>query len=288
MSTASTPTSPPAPAAETTTPFDLDAYLARIGWRGAARADVATLRGVHAAHLRAIPFENLDALGGTAPSLEPAALVRKLLHERRGGYCYEQNTLLAMALERLGFAVTLLVGRVVVGADSLTRRPRTHAVLLVRVPGDPRPYLADVGYGDVAGLLEAVPLRADVEFRVGPRRHRLVTVEHEGPLELWVLRAWSGGGWVDQYAFTVEPFVPADLEVMNWHVATNPRSPFSWRLTVRRTTGTGHLALDERRLTETRDDGRVFTRELAGEEDVRAVLEREFAIAAPATTRLVR
>ncbi|MZG12382.1 arylamine N-acetyltransferase, partial [Streptomyces sp. SID5914] len=76
--------------ARTTTPFPLDAYFERIGWEGGRRPDAATLRGVQLAHLRAIPFENLDALGGRAPSLDLADLTAKLVHgRRRGGYCYE-------------------------------------------------------------------------------------------------------------------------------------------------------------------------------------------------------
>jgi N-hydroxyarylamine O-acetyltransferase len=71
--------------------FDLDAYLRRIGWEGERRADAATLRGVHLAHMRAIPFENLDALHRTAPSLDPAELTAKLVHSRRGGYCYRTS-----------------------------------------------------------------------------------------------------------------------------------------------------------------------------------------------------
>ncbi|MER6981132.1 arylamine N-acetyltransferase, partial [Streptomyces carpinensis] len=140
--------------------FDLDAYLRRIGWEGDRRADTATLRGVHLAHMRAIPFENLDALCRTAPSLDPAHLMAKLVHSRRGGYCYEHNTLLACALQALGFRVTRLAARVVVGADRMESRPRTHMALLVEVPGDPQPYLADVGFGAVGALLEAVPLTA--------------------------------------------------------------------------------------------------------------------------------
>jgi N-hydroxyarylamine O-acetyltransferase len=52
-------------------PDDLDAYFRRIGWEGDRRADAATLRGVHLAHSRAIPFENLDPLRGHGPLAGP-------------------------------------------------------------------------------------------------------------------------------------------------------------------------------------------------------------------------
>ncbi|MFJ5310013.1 arylamine N-acetyltransferase [Streptomyces sp. NPDC088350] len=265
--------------------LDLDDYLAHIGWEGERRPGLATLRGVHLAHMRGIPFENLDALRRTAPSLELPDLMAKLVHSRRGGYCYEQNTLLATALRTLGFGVTLLAARVVVGADRVETRPRTHMALLVEVPGDPQPYLADVGFGAIGALLEPVPLKTGTEFEDAGRRHRLVRAPYRGPLELWVLEAYAGdkdgGSWKAQYAFTLEPYEHVDFEVINWHIATNPRSPFTQRLFVQRVTPERHLLLHGRRLTETRADGEVHERELADEEEARLVLEVEFGVEAP-------
>ncbi|MFH9573773.1 arylamine N-acetyltransferase [Streptomyces sp. NPDC017230] len=272
----------------TTDSFDLDAYLDRIGWAGERRPDAAALRGVHLAHQRAVPFENLDALGGGAPSLELADLMAKLVHgRRRGGYCYEHNTLFAAALEALGFRVTRLAARVVIGAERFEDRPRTHMALLVEAPGDPRPYLADVGFGAIGCLLEPVPLLADTEFRGAGRRHRLVHAPHPGPLEMWVLEAYEGredpseGSWAAQYAFTLEPFEQSDYEVINWHVATNPRSPFSRRPYVQFLTPDGHVLLDGDRFTETRADGTVTERKLTDGDEVRRLLAGDFGIDVP-------
>jgi N-hydroxyarylamine O-acetyltransferase len=270
--------------------FDLDTYLRRIGWEGERRPNAATLRGVHLAHIRGIPFENLDALGGTAPSLEPADLMTKLIHGRRGGYCYEHNTLFSLALQELGFGVTRLACRVTVGADRIESRPRTHMALLVDAPGDPQPYLADVGFGAVGSLLEPVPLTTGTEFHDAGRRHRLVHAPHGGPLELWVLEAYDigKGDWEHQYAFTLEPFEAPDFEVINWHVGTNPRSPFTQRPYVQRVTADGHLLLNGRLLTETRGDGTVSERELGDEAEARQILADEFAITAPEGLTLLR
>ncbi|MFD7562197.1 arylamine N-acetyltransferase [Streptomyces tendae] len=264
------------------TPFDLGAYLDRIGWKGARQPDADTLRGVQLAHLRAIPFENLDALGGRAPSLDLADLTAKLVHgRRRGGYCYEHNTLYAAALEALGVRVTRLTARVVVGADRFEDRPRTHMALLAELPGDPRPYLADVGFGAVGSLLEPVPLTADTEFHDAGRRHRLVHAPRRGPLETWVLQAHLAGDWRAQYAFTLEPFEPSDYEVINWHIATNPRSPFAQRPYVQRLTPDAHLLLDGDRVTVTRADGTATERKLTDETEARRVLAEEFGIDVP-------
>ncbi|MGW7256909.1 arylamine N-acetyltransferase family protein [Streptomyces sp. NPDC054834] len=274
--------------------FELDAYLRRIGWEGEQRPDAETLRGVHLAHMRGIPFENLDALRRTAPSLEPADLAAKLLRSRRGGYCYEHNTLLSLALEALGYRVTRLTARVVVGAEDIASRPRTHMALLVEAPDDPQPYLADVGFGAIGALLEPVPLVAGVEFHDAGRRHRLVHVPHDGPLEMWVLQAYEAksgtsgeGAWAGQYAFTLEPFEKPDFEVINWHIGTNPRSPFTQRLYVQRVTADSHLLLSGRLLTETRADGTVTEQEVTDEAEARRLLDEEFGITAPAGMTLL-
>ncbi|UED87512.1 arylamine N-acetyltransferase family protein [Streptomyces profundus] len=266
--------------------FDITAYLHRIGWRAEPAADLATLRGVHRAHLLSIPFENLDALRGTAPSLEVDDLVAKLVHGRRGGYCFEQNTLLAAALEALGFEVTLLTGWVALGAEELTSRPRSHQLLLVGVPGDPEHHLADVGFGAAGGLLEPVPLVADVEFRTDRRLHRLVHAPRPGPLPLWQLEARTGDSWQPQVGFTLEPFEPVHMVTQNWYVATHPRSPFAQRLYAQRTLADHHLAVDGRQLVETGADGTVSVRELADEAEVRLVLDERFGIAVPEGTPL--
>ncbi|MER6438324.1 arylamine N-acetyltransferase [Streptomyces sp. NPDC001185] len=263
--------------------FDLDAYLERIGWEGDRRADLPTLRGVHRAHALSLPFENLEPLSGAAPSLAPADLMAKLVRSPRGGYCYEHNTLLRLALEALGLTVTGLAGRVVLGAPSVESRPRTHMMLRVTVPGDPRPYLADVGFGAAGALLEPVPLVTGEEFEGAGRRHRFVLLPHDGPLELWALQAYDGAArdWVSQYAFTLEPFAASDFEVFNWHVATNPRSPFTRRPYLQRTTAERQLALDGAVLVETRADGTVSKRDLTDEAEARRVVEEEFGIVVP-------
>ncbi|MGW7818160.1 arylamine N-acetyltransferase family protein [Streptomyces puniciscabiei] len=269
--------------------FDLDAYLDRIGWQGGRRPGLETLRGVHLAHALSLPFENLDAVSGRAPSLAPAELTAKMIHGRRGGYCYEHNTLLRLALQKLGFGVTPLAGRVVLGAETPESRPRTHAMLRVSVPGEPKPYLADVGFGAISALLLPVPLVTGEESEGAGRRHRLVHLPHEGPSELWELQAYDRRAqeWTGQYAFTLEPFATPDLEVFNWYAGTHPRSPFTRRPYLQRTTAERHLALDGPRLTETRADGTATERELTDETEARRLVEEDFGITVPEGVRLL-
>src|ERR1700679_4247480 len=117
--------------------FELRAYLERIGLAGVAAthggppvADVATLRALHRAHVISIPFENLDPLRGVPASVDLGDLQRKLVDERRGGFCFEHNSLLAAALVVLGFDVEPMLGRV--GFRESSARARSHMLLRVR------------------------------------------------------------------------------------------------------------------------------------------------------------
>ncbi|TMH64827.1 MAG: arylamine N-acetyltransferase [Betaproteobacteria bacterium] len=68
--------------------FDVDAYLGRIEWTGAARPTFHTLAALVQAHMSKIPFENLDVLLGRPIRLDFDGLQRKLAHQRRGGDCF--------------------------------------------------------------------------------------------------------------------------------------------------------------------------------------------------------
>ena len=193
--------------------LDLDAYLERIGLSG--RPSVAE---VHRAHITSIPFENLDPHCGVPVSLAVEDLERKLVAERRGGYCFEQNLLLKAALEALGAEVDLYLARVRFGAPPGVARPRAHLVLRVRADGTD--WHADVGFG-IGSLLEPLPFGPGEEHGQSGWRFRLV---EEGP-EL-VLQTAHGDEWADVYGFPPHPVPFVDLETANWFTSTHPRSPF--------------------------------------------------------------
>lgn len=124
--------------------MDIDAYLRRIDYAGPLAPDLATLRGLHRAHLLAVPYENLDVQLGRPLTPNPQDAFDKIVGRHRGGWCYEMNGVFGLALEALGFRVTRLAGAVMrerFGA----RTQASHLVLRVDLD---EPWLADVGYGD--------------------------------------------------------------------------------------------------------------------------------------------
>ncbi|MGH3929258.1 MAG: arylamine N-acetyltransferase family protein, partial [Pseudonocardiaceae bacterium] len=112
------------------TSVDVDAYLQRIG-HPRVPPSAGALRSLHEAHVRAIPFENVDVVLGTHRGLELDVISDKLVHRRRGGYCFEHALLIAAVLERLGFAVQRRMARVQPQGSGV----RTHMVLAVHADG---------------------------------------------------------------------------------------------------------------------------------------------------------
>ena len=92
--------------------MNIRTYLERIGYDKPVRLDVETLRGLHYAHLLAIPFENLDIQLGKPIQLTERALWEKIVIRKRGGFCYELNGLFAWLLKQIRYNVTYLNGRV--------------------------------------------------------------------------------------------------------------------------------------------------------------------------------
>lgn len=193
--------------------IDLAAYWERVGL-GAERS----LADIHRAHVTSIPFENLDPWGGRPVSLDARDVERKLVHERRGGYCFEHCLLFMAALEQSGFAVDVLLARARTGGWPGPIRPRTHGMLRVWVDGVP--WLADVGFG-FGGLLEPLPFGPGGPYQQSGWRSRLV----QDGAEL-VLQAARGEDWVDQYGVVADPVPMIDIETANWLTSTYPGSPF--------------------------------------------------------------
>ena len=130
----------------------LERYFARVGYDGAREPTLATLTALHRAHLLAIPYENLDIHLGRPLTLDRGAMFRKLVDERRGGWCYEMNGTLGQVLAAMGFDVRYVSGAV----HRATRGDAAlgnHLVLIVTLN---RPWIVDVGFGD--GFIEPLPL----------------------------------------------------------------------------------------------------------------------------------
>jgi N-hydroxyarylamine O-acetyltransferase len=252
--------------------FDLAAYFDRIQWGGETRPTYQTLAGVLDAHMRRIPFENLDVLLGRPPRLDVEGLQAKLVRARRGGYCFEQASLLAVALTELGFAPIAHTARVVL-YTARSASARTHMFLKVALPeGD---FVVDPGFGGLAPRLP-VPL---VDGRTVTRESDAhAMVRDDG---YWVMRARSDDGMVDAWVTTLDRDNAIDFEMGNHFTATWRESPFVNRITLRAFTPDGRRVTVMNRDVTIRRGASSETMRLADRAALRVLLARDFGFDLP-------
>jgi N-hydroxyarylamine O-acetyltransferase len=251
--------------------MDVDAYLRRIGHRSAAEPGRALLDAIVQRHVASIAFENLDAFLGRRVSLDPGTVERKLVHEARGGWCFEQNLLMGEALRALGFDVADLAGRVLWNRPPDAVTARTHRLLLVHADG--RDWLVDVGFGGhtLTGVLDLHDEQAQ-ETSHEPFRLRPINGEER------VMESLIAGQWKPLCRFDLTRQLPIDFEAANYQLAHDPASHFTQVLIVSRVADDGRHVLHGRELVFHRSGGQTRRRNLETDAAVATALREVFGL----------
>ncbi len=263
--------------------MNLSAYLQRIGFTGVPDVSLRTLQQIVLRHICSIPFENLDVLLNRGISLDDDAIEQKLVHNRRGGYCFEQNGLLLRALQAIGFSASPLSARVRLQAPRDFVPPRTH--LWVRVDLDGVPWMVDCGIG---ALAPTAPIRLDLLDVEQPSIHepRRIVRGDGFPSPHYFHQAKLGEDWADVNEFTLEEMPRIDREIGNWWTSTNPNSKFRQNLMVAlaRPDGT-RLSILNREFTQ-RHGAEILERfEIADGDQLLNVLNDRFGLSFPSGTK---
>ncbi len=216
---------------------DLASYFERIQWRGDVSPTFATLAGLLHAHTGRIPFENLDVLLGRPVRLDLESVQAKLIHNRRGGYCFEHATLFAAVLEQIGFQPVRHAGRVIL-FDRLSESARTHMFLTVRIAG--LRFVVDPGFGPFGS-------RVPVPLEGGEHDAASHWLARDG--DLWTLRLRREGSVISGWVTTLQQENPVDFAMANHFIATHPNSPFVNRIMLSAVTPDGRVSIMNRDVT---------------------------------------
>jgi N-hydroxyarylamine O-acetyltransferase len=217
--------------------LNIPAYLERIGYTGPLTPNTQVLRGLHRAHMLAVPFENLDIGLGRKITCDEDAILRKIVQQRRGGFCYELNGAFAALLRKLGFKVTLLSARVA-RQDGSSGPEFDHLALRVDLE---EPWLADVGFGD--SFLEPLRLTTDIEQPQDGRKFRLVAKGDSLQMEMA-----DPADWKRQYLFTLIPRQLGEFAEMCHYHQTSPKSSFTQKRVCSRATPVGRITVADGKL----------------------------------------
>jgi N-hydroxyarylamine O-acetyltransferase len=247
--------------------FDRDAYLHRIALEQPVPVTAEGLESVHRAQAYSIPFENFDVLLGRGVDLAPAAVFDKLVNHPRGGYCFELNGLLSLALSAFGFEVRPLLARVHLSG---TPSGRGHMLLLVIIDG--RPWIADVGFGG-PGLRAPIPLELERRAHQDGKSFRLVEADPYGIM----LQTESDGAWQSLYSFDLGHVVAADIAMGNHYTSTHPSAFFTYARVAALPRPDGRVTLYDSKLTTT-VGAETHERTVERDRDLGAALQQEFGI----------
>ena len=257
-------------------PIDLDAYFARIGFGGTTPRTIETINRLVLAHVSSIPFENLDVLLNRPISLASENVDDKLITRKRGGYCFEQNTLMLRVLQSLGFEAEPISARVRYQRPRDFTPPRTHVFLKVLLNGET--WLVDVGVGAMSPTC-ALRFELDVEQATPHEPRRIIREDGR-----YFHQAKLGAEWVDIAEFTMEAMPPIDRELANWYTSAHPQSHFKNRLMAARATGEGRVTILNREFT-VRHGADAQTTRIESPEHLLQLLNAHFGLVFPAGTR---
>jgi N-hydroxyarylamine O-acetyltransferase len=254
--------------------FDLDAYLARIGFTGRPTPTMAALTGRVLAHSTSIPFESLNPFARRSVALDIVSLQQKLVAGGRGGWCYEHNLLFGHALRAFGFQPIGLAARVLWSVAPGGVRPRTH--MLIRLDVDGRPHVVDVGFG---GLTLTGVLRLEPEV-VQETPHEPFRLVRRG--DDLVMEALLRDHWSPLYSFDLQPQLLPDYEMPNWMLQHHPESHFLTNLVAALPQHDRRYALINAEFAVHHRGGVTERRLLTSPAELRAVLADAFRIRMPA------
>jgi N-hydroxyarylamine O-acetyltransferase len=203
-------------------------YLQRLGVSATDGPSFDLLQRLQRAHVETIPYENLDVLEGHSVSLDPTDLFEKIIIGRRGGYCFELNTLFGWLLREIGFEIEFRMGRVWL-RDPEEVPPRNHGTHIVRINGSE--VIADVGFGGRAPRRPLDLAMLDQSIDDGDAAEEPLQLIEAGEYGLMVQRRIEGS-WRNQFSLEPAAAHASDLEVANFYQSTAPSSHFRHHLFV--------------------------------------------------------
>lgn len=249
---------------------DPEKYLERLRLPRPAFPDLAALNALIYAHHIHIPFEDLDSSYFRKPvTLDIPSLYKKIITDRRGGYCYEMNALFTRLLLDLGYKARSVFCRIVRGRDFIP--PCTHRGIIVEL--EDGLYFCDVGYGGPmpAG---ALLLQDGYEALLHGESFRVNRYDENW----WALsRTTSAGEQENLLHFNTFPQTPVEFIAANLKACTDPESIFVQKILVNLRTETGSCSLTDHQLT-IRDGETTKQLQIKDNRQLHEVLNQYFGI----------
>jgi len=197
-------------------------YLARVSLPQ-AEVSLRFIQELQNTHLATFPFSNLGVLLQENHSLELQVLFDRVVMNKRGGYCFEQNKIFFEVLKYLGFQCDIALGRVLHNRNIDV--PRTHRITRVALADSN--YIVDVGFGPLCPR-EPLCLLLDKPQNQGDYVYRII----QPALGPYLLQIKEVDGWFTLYSFDDGFYTEADCLCGHHFSSTHPDATFVNNLVV--------------------------------------------------------
>ena len=247
-----------------------ETYLSRIDVK---RSNFApgepTLRLLQRQHLLNVPFENLDIHWKRPIVLDTEQFCKKIVEEKRGGFCYELNGAFNELLRDIGFETRLVSARGFNPKTKIFGPEFDHMMIVVSIGDDE--FISDVGFGDFI----AQPLRIETDIEQTDREGVFVVRREDN--DCFVVARKVDDGWVPECRFgNASRQLSEFAEMCEFH-QTSPDSHFTKGRICSVMTENGRKTLSERTFSVTAKGVKIETALESGDEFDR-VLKQEFQI----------
>jgi N-hydroxyarylamine O-acetyltransferase len=229
--------------------MDIQLYLDRINYKSQVSVRKEVLFELQAAHLLSIPFENLDIHYQNKIKLDIDLIYKKIVINRRGGFCYELNGLFYHLLKNIGFDVQMISGRVY-SKDKNYGKEYDHLAIIATVNG--KKYLVDVGFGKFSYKPLEITLNANMSDEFGLFRFDKA---HDDYLRI---NSIENGNLVPQYLFKIKEREFVEFEGMCEFHQTSKESHFTNKKVVSIVTQNGRKTLNNNQIKITDRDTEVI------------------------------
>lgn len=202
-------------------------YLETLGLQD-RQWDFSLLTDLIAKHVATYSFSSVNCQLGDDLPLDFASLYQRIVVEKRGGYCFEQNGLLFEILEELGFSPQLYLARVIHNQD--IHPGLTHRINMVEHNGTS--YVVDAGFGSDG---PRIPVAFSEKESIDG--HRIYRVFEKEPGQFH-MQIFKDGCFFSLYRFERSRYAQADCELGHFYSHRHTAANFVNHLVVSRLTQT--------------------------------------------------
>ncbi|MFT6866959.1 MAG: N-hydroxyarylamine O-acetyltransferase [Cyclobacteriaceae bacterium] len=247
--------------------INVSPYLERLGL-SIGLHDIAFLKKIHKAHLLHIPFENLDIHYGKKIILDINQIYKKIILEKRGGFCYELNGLIYHLLSNLGYECSLISARV--KRNEGWGAAFDHMLVMVELNNEK--WLVDVGYGSL--FVEPKKLVLNTPQLDYNNYYKFETDVDEN----WILKkSRDNSVYSTIYRFDLQAHELIEfLPMCNYHQESD-KSTFTQNKLITQLFSNGRITLTDRKL-KIELDGILNEKPIMNEDEFLSKLEHHFGI----------